>query len=124
MGYEAATYYAKFEYDVADLTITKQGCENIDENQSFLFDVTGPNGYSKRVVINGNGSVTIKGLKIGTYTVTEVTNWSWRYTAGNSSQSIELKPAVTNAVTFVNTRSNHKWLGGDDYKPNIFGNSN
>ena len=122
MGYEAATYYAKFEYDVADLTITKQGCENIDERQSFLFDVTGPNGYSKRVVINGNGSVTIKGLKIGTYTVTEVTNWSWRYAADSSSQSIELKPAETNAVTFVNTRSNHKWLGGDAYKKNIFGN--
>lgn len=122
MGYEAATYYAKFEYDVADLTITKQGWENIDENQSFLFDVTGPNGYSKRVVINGNGSVTIKGLKIGTYTVTEVTNWSWRYTADSSPQNIELNPAVTNAVTFVNARSNYKWLGGDAYSKNIFGN--
>ena len=122
MGYEAATYYAKFEYDVADLTITKQGWEGIDEGQSFIFDVTGPNGYSKRVVVNGNGSVIIKGLKIGTYTVTEVTNWSWRYTADSSSQSIELKPAVTNAVTFVNTRSNHKWLGGDAYSKNIFGN--
>lgn len=122
MGYEAATYYAKFEYDVADLTITKQGWQGIDEGQSFLFDVTGPNGYSKRVVINGNGSVTIKGLKIGTYTVTEVTNWSWRYIAGSKPQSIELNPAVTNAVTFVNTRSNHKWLGGDAYSKNIFGN--
>ena len=122
LGYEAATYYAKFEYDVADLTITKQGWQGIDEGQSFIFDVTGPNGYSKRVVINGNGSVTIKGLKIGTYTVTEVTNWSWRYTADSNSQSIELKPAVTNAVTFVNTRSNHKWLGGDAYSKNIFGN--
>ena len=122
MGYEAATYYAKFEYDVADLTITKQGWEAIDEEQSFIFDVTGPNEYSKRVVINGNGSVTIKGLKIGTYTVTEVTTWSWRYTANSSSQRIELKPAMTNAVTFANTRINHKWLGGDAYKKNIFGN--
>ena len=124
MGYEAATYYAKFEYDVADLTITKQGWENIDENQSFIFDVTDPNGYSKRVVINGNGSVTIKGLKIGTYTVTEVTNWSWRYTTDSSSQSIELKPAQTNAnaVTFTNIRNNGKWLGGDAYSKNIFGN--
>ena len=122
MGYEAATYYAKFEYDVADLTITKQGWEDIDEKQSFLFDVTGPDGYSQRVVINGNGSVTIKGLKIGAYTVKEVTNWSWRYTADSSSQSIELKPAVTNVVTFENTRSNHKWLGGDAYSQNIFGN--
>ena len=122
MGYEAATYYAKFEYDVADLTITKQGWEGIDEGQSFIFDVTGPNGYSKRVVVNGNGSVIIKGLKIGTYTVTEVTNWSWRYAADSSSQSIELKPAMSNTVNFTNTRSNHKWLGGDAYSQNIFGN--
>ena len=122
MGYEAATYYAKFEYDVADLTITKQGWEGIDEGQSFIFDVTGPNGYSKRVVINGNGSVTIKGLKIGTYTVTEATNWSWRYIANSSSQSIELKHAMSNTVNFTNTRSNHKWLGGDAYSKNIFGN--
>lgn len=122
MGYAPAAYYAKFEYDVADLTITKQGWEDIDEGQSFIFDVTGPGEYSKRVVVNGNGSVIIKGLKIGTYTVTEVTNWSWRYTADSRSQSIELKPAVTNAVTFVNTRSNHKWLSGDAYSKNIFGN--
>lgn len=125
-AWTAATYYAKFEYDVADLTITKQGWEGIDENQSFIFDVTGPNGYSKRVVINGNDSVTIKGLKIGEYTVKEVTSWSWRYTttSSSSSQNITLQPAKTNEVIFENTRSNHKWLGGDAYKQNIFGNSN
>ena len=120
MGYEAATYYAKFEWDVADLTITKQGYQEIDEGQSFIFDVTGPNGYSKRVVINGNGTVTIKGLKIGEYTVTEVTDWSWRYAADSNSKNITLNPKLTNVVTFVNTRSNGKWLGGDAYKQNIF----
>ena len=114
----AATYYAKFEYDVADLTITKSGAEDIDENQSFIFTVTGPDGFNAKVVIQGNGSVTIKGLKVGTYTVTEDTDWSWRYTPQNRTQSIELNPAVTNTVTFVNTRSKGKWLGGDAYKPN------
>lgn len=123
-GYEAATYYAKFEYDVADLTIYKKGWKDIDEGQSFIFDVTSPNGYSKRVVINGNGAVTIKGLKIGEYTVTEVTNWSWRYTTRSSSQNITLQPAVPNEVIFENTRSNHKWLGGDAYCKNTFGNRN
>ena len=118
MGYEAATYYAKFEYDVADLTITKQGWNTIDENQSFIFTVTGPNNFSAKVVIQGNGSVTIKGLKVGTYTVTEDTDWSWRYTPQNRTQSITLNPAVTNKVTFVNTRSKGKWLGGDAYKRN------
>lgn len=124
MGYEAATYYAKFEYDVADLTITKKGCESIDENQSFIFDVTGPNKYSKRVVVNGNGSVTIKGLKIGEYTVTEVTSWSWRYTTSNNPRTITLQPAETNAVTFENTRNKEKWLGGDAYCKNTFDNKN
>lgn len=119
MGYEAATYYAKFEYDVADLTITKSGAEDIDENQSFIFIVTGPNDFSAKVVIQGNGSVTIKGLKVGTYTVTEDTDWSWRYTPKNKTQNITLQPAGKNEVTFINSRSKGKWLGGDAYNHNI-----
>lgn len=123
-GYEAATYYAKFEYDVADLTINKQGWQAIDENQSFIFDVTGPNGYYKRVVIQGSGSVTIKGLKVGTYTVTEVTDWSWRYkTADGTANSIEheIKPKDGFVFDFTNSRENGKWLGGDAYSKNVFG---
>ena len=115
----AATYYAKFEPDVADLTITKSGAEDIDENQSFIFTVTGPNNFSAKVVIQGNGSVTIKGLKIGTYTVTEDTDWSWRYTPQKDKQEITLQPAGKNEVTFINSRSKGKWLGGDAYKRNI-----
>lgn len=120
MGYEAATYYAKFEYDAADLTITKTGWETIDENQSFIFKVVGDN-FEKKVVIKGNGSVTIKGLKIGTYTITEVTDWSWRYTPDKNGKTITLQPAQTNEVTFANTRANDKWLGGDAYSQNKFG---
>ena len=123
-GYEAATYYAKFEYDVADLTINKQGWQAIDENQSFIFDVTGPNGYYKRVVIQGSGSVTIKGLKVGTYSVTEVTDWSWRYkTADGTANSIEheIKPKDGFVFDFTNSRENGKWLGGDAYSKNVFG---
>ena len=119
MGYEAATYYAKFEPDVADLTITKSGAEDIDENQSFIFTVTGPNDFSAKVVIQGNRSVTIKGLEVGTYTVTEDTDWSWRYTPqGGNSQEITLSATEPNTVTFTNKRSNGKWLGGDAYKRN------
>lgn len=123
-GYEAATYYAKFEADVADLTINKQGWQAIDENQSFIFDVTGPNAYYKRVVIQGNGSVTIKGLKVGRYTVTEVTDWSWRYkTADGTANSIEheIKPKDGFVFDFTNSRENGKWLGGDAYRKNVFG---
>ena len=110
MGYEAATYYAKFAADAADLTITRQG-QDIDEGQSFLFDVTSPEGYSKRVAIIGSSSVTIKGLKPGTYTVTEVSAWSWRYTAGGV-QSVTLQPAQTGTAYFTNAISNGGWLSG------------
>ena len=120
-GYEAATYYAKFEYDVADLSITKQGYNEIDGKQSFIFTVTGPDGFSKQVVIKGNGTVTLKGLKIGTYTVTEDTNWSWRYTSKSGSVDITLAPGQTNRVTYVNERTNEKWLDGNAYAKNVFG---
>lgn len=126
MGYEAATYYAKFEDDVAQLTITKQGAYSGDENQSFVFTVTGPDDYSERVVIRGDGSVTIKNLKPGTYTVTEE-GWSWRYTGDDSIGATisALKPGI---VTFTNVRQTEeshstdgwKWLGGDAYVNNPF----
>lgn len=121
MGYEAATYYAKFEADVADLTITKHGYVATDGEQSFIFTVTGPEGFSKKIVIQGNGTVVLKGLKIGTYTVTEDTNWSWRYTSKSGSVDITLAPGQTNRVTYVNERTNEKWLDGNAYAKNVFG---
>ena len=121
MGYEAATYYAKFEYDVADLTITKQGYNEIDGMQSFIFTVAGPDNFSKKIVIQGNGTVVLTGLKIGEYTVTEDTGWSWRYTPdGGAVRTITLQPGQTNNVTYVNERTNDKWLGDDSYVKNVF----
>lgn len=122
MGYEAATYYAKFEADVADLSITKQGYNEIDGKQSFIFTVTGPEGFSKKIVIQGNGTVVLTGLKIGEYTVTEDTAWSWRYTPkGGAVQKIELQPGITNTVNYMNDRTNNKWLDGNAYCKNVFG---
>ena len=121
-GYEAATYYAKFEADVANLTITKQGYQEIDGKQSFIFTVTGPEGFSKKIVIQGNGTVVLTGLKIGEYTVTEDTAWSWRYTPrGGAVQKIELQPGITNTVNYMNDRTNNKWLDGNAYCKNVFG---
>ena len=108
----AATYYAKFEYDITDLTITKSYGENgpYDPNQSAVFTVSDGNGFSIDVVIHGAGSVTIKGLKVGTtYTVTEKTDWSWRY--GSNNIRIKLV-ADGNNVTFTNSLQNNKWLTG------------
>ena len=77
------------------------------------------------VAIHGNGSVTIRDLPVGTYTVTEKTNWSWRYTltdiaAQTDTQAVREKNSIHFAlmeagetVTFTNARSNPCWLSGD-----------
>ena len=115
-AYEAATYYAKFDYAVADLTI-KQVDGIADENQTFIYVVTGGDlpASGIKVAVKGNSSVTIKNLKIGSYTVTEGTNWNWRCGTTGGSQSITLQGAQTNEVRFTNTVSNSKWLSGNAY---------
>ena len=116
-----ATYYAKFEPALADLTITKTVAQDIDENQSFIFDVTGPNGFVMTVVINGNSSVTIKDLPIAKYTVTERTNWSWRYTPKDAKiEKTLIADSAQNVVVFENTRSDIFWLSGDSFNENQF----
>ena len=122
-AYEAATYYAKFDYAVADLTIKQDG-GIADENQTFIYVVTGgdlPEGGIK-VAVNGNSSVTIKNLKIGYYTVTEETNWNWRCGTTGGSQSITLQGAQTNEVSFTNNVSNSKWLSDNAYSKIVFEN--
>ena len=115
-AYEAATYYAKFDYAVADLTIKQDG-GIADENQTFIYVVTGGDlpASGIKVAVKGNSSVTIKNLKIGSYTVTEETNWNWRCDTTGGSQSITLQGAQTNEVRFTNTVSNSKWLSGNAY---------
>ena len=113
------------------LTIEKKGWQKIDENQSFMFDVTHPDGKVTRVVIamdenaGDSKSVTIKGLKAGTYTVTEDTGWSWRYEPQGNDKSVTLSANnSSDTVTFTNDRVKDKWLGGDAYNQNKFESAN
>lgn len=99
------------------LTIKKLGCE--DANQSFIFDVTGPK--TMQVTVQENGTAKIVGLPVGTYTVTEDGNWSWRYTAQNTGD-VTLNAVNHDAeVTITNDRTATKWLSGDNYAVNHVG---
>lgn len=124
--YRSATYYAKFVKDTASLEITKTGAEDIDENQTFLFHVKGVESDENTrdidltVTIHGNGSVKITELPVGAYTVTELTNWSWRYTPDKGKQTVTLDPNGSNVVCFANSREKTQWLDGDNYNVNIF----
>lgn len=127
-GKTTATYYAKFEYDLTTLTITKNGWNEVDPYQTFIFNITG-NGVDLDVTVHGNGSVTIDGLTVGaTYTITEKTNWSWRYesaawTHGSDSGEGDIATitiGLNGEITFTNERPNYQWLDGDSYAVNIF----
>ena len=121
--YKAATYYAKFELNVVELTITKTGSEDIDENQTFLFRVQGLDEVNKdvdlTVTIHGNGSITISDLIVGNYKVSELSDWSFRYNADSNVKSINIVEDYT--ISFSNTRDKKYWLDGNNYQNNIFG---
>ena len=113
-GYGAATYYAKFERDVFNLTIEKKAANGseIDQNQTFVFRVQGK-GVDMQVVITGEAQQTIKNLPVGDYTITEDTNWSWKYTpVGNAEKTLMTSDIEKGAatVTFENENNGTNWL--------------
>lgn len=113
-GYGAATYYAKFERDVFNLTIEKKAASdsNIDRNQTFVFRVKGE-GVDMQVVITGEAQQTIKNLPVGEYTITEDTSWSWKYTpVDGATQELKSDSIHDGAatVTFENKNNGTNWL--------------
>lgn len=130
---------------VADLTITKTGLDayvykdsngNVTEEdrESAIITVTatGKDGTEViyRFALANNQSVTIKDLKVGSsYTVAEENGWTWRYKAGSISKATGAedvnfvidKDPTKNQVTITNHADNPYWLGGDNYKVNVFG---
>ncbi len=112
------TNYYKDRY--FDLTIIKEGWQTIDPGQTFLFHVVcEETGVDMNVTIKENGSITIKHLKFGTYTITEDTGWSWRYTPEAGEQTVTAKND-TETVTFKNKRDDDKWFDGNSHAQNIF----
>lgn len=110
-----------------DLTIKKEAAKDtkIDENQTFVFTVKGTDEHTKdvntQVIIKGDGSVTLKDLPVGKYTVTEDTNWSWRYNPTKNDQPVNADNTAQQTVTFVNRLNNNKWLSFLNRVTNVFG---
>ena len=138
-------------YD-GNLTIIKDVTGTVDTEQVFVFRVrrtfdqygnaTSAGDVDLYVTINGEGSLTISSLPLGTYEVTELTEWSWRYsvtstsveatrgtvtdtsaTANDAIVEVGLTPvdAQTGAcndpkITFVNELTKTPWLDGNSPK--------
>jgi len=134
---------------VGDLTIEKTGlnvktyADSTDpvysDNESAVFTVVGDfdgDGQPETFTViipckNGSGSRTLTGLRVGEYTVTELTNWTWRYDtttyvvgsgdvqSGNEGD-VEVEGGKTAIITFTNSGHDDQWLGGDNYAVNTF----
>ena len=82
------------------------------------------------VSIHGKGSVTIQDLYCGSYTVKELTNWSWDYECtSKTEQTVTLRAddkdkegnlITTYQVTFNNKAKTVDWLHGEGSADNQF----
>lgn len=122
-----------FVYDptLTTLNIRKTGFDATDAGTTFIFRIKGTDENTKdidlRVTIHGYvmgdhvPNVTVADLPVGSYTVTEESDWSWRYQPTNGEQPITLDPDGTkNVLTFENERKDGQWLSGDAYNNNLY----
>lgn len=101
------------------LNITKQGGA---ADESYVFDVFKGGVKYSEVTVWGNGTETLVELPIGTYTISENTGWSWRYSANNGGSAALTTQNPTGSITCVNTKNNNQWLNVfSEVVRNIFG---
>ena len=114
-------YYAYFEPIYTTLTVNNQASSSSTDTFLFRVEGNGKVSYIDTVIsIQGTGSVTIEGVPVGSYTITELTDWSWENTvaSGNESQTIDVESTTT--VTFTNTPDPSNWLNGETVNENQF----
>lgn len=112
----------EYRRHLGQLTVNK-AVSGTGASDSFIFHInSADNSVDMDVVINGSGSVTVYDLPMGSYTVTEDTDWSWRYTpTAAASQTVSLSLDSTSAeVFFANSFSEDQWLDKEISLVNTF----
>ncbi len=125
-------YYALFEPIYGALMIEKNIEKKIDgtgvTGATFLFRVKGNDHNNKHidiiVSIQGNTTspetVLLNNVPIGEYTVTELTDWSWEFTANTEVRTVTVLEGTTAEVSFTNTPDPSNWLNGETVNENQF----
>lgn len=100
--------------NTCSLTISKAVTgDGANQNQTFVFDVKDSTGKVVTTVVLKDGEQkTITGLAVGTYTVTEDTNWSWSYSiVGDNNRQAALSSTMpSTTVDVTNHYNSHNWL--------------
>lgn len=105
---ENMTLHAHWAKDTGDLVITSHA----EDMRTRLFKITGE-GVDLQVAITGEGSVTVKDIPSGEYTVTKENGWSWR-DAASGAQTVPVHFREQSHAEFTSAASNTKWLDHED----------
>ena len=121
-------FFAKFLPNESKLTVIKSGWDPFDTEQAFIFTLKGVEDTVTEEIeltftVVGNSQCVIASLPVGDYTVTEVTDWSWRYTPDEVEKTVTVGvDEDDNVVVFTNSRTHNKWLDGNSVAKNVFDN--
>ncbi len=118
-----------YTLNLFELTIKTSGVKAIDENQTYIYRVCGTDAHTKvidlTVAIHGDGQATVKNLAAGSYEVTQVNTWSWRYTPDQTAERSVTLNANGTVVEYKQTRAHEgdagnkwKWLNGQHWIDN------
>ena len=91
------------------LTISKTGGAS---DEPYVFTVYKDGVEYSEITIVGNNSKTIYELPVGTYTIDEDSDWSWRYDANNGGSAELTAENPTGSITCSNTKTENYWLNG------------
>ena len=91
------------------LKITKQGGA---DDESYVFDVCKDGVKYSEVTVWGNDTETLVELPVGTYTISENTGWSWRYSPEYSGSAVLTAQYPTGSITCTNRKTKDQWLNG------------
>lgn len=104
------------------LTITKSGG---NDEEPYVFHIYRDGEEYSEVTIVGNSSESILELPVGTYTIREDENWSWRFYADNVNGVTLSANSDSGSITCANNQNENYWLNGySEVVKNIFGNKN
>ena len=99
------------------IAITESGG---DSNETFLYLITKVDTGEKMIVSVSGGGSTLVYCPFGEYTVTEMSDWAWRYNDGVPKQKMPITVTSDNTKTnpahadFENERNTKVWLGGEN----------
>ena len=112
-GFAGNIFYAKFNPEFGDLTVRRENSANQGMGtQVFQYEVkNNQTGEVVNITITGDGEVTIKDIAVGTYTVTQVNDWSHRWV--DAPKTATITSTTPGLAVFDTAAVNDKWLNGN-----------